>query len=269
MNSASDNHSTRNMPQHFKFIWSDGGISNDMVCVRCTMEALEIIDKHLERSTREVVKVNIQASVGSSEQAPYISNVCGKIQHSSKNIVREEIAHMQHLTDNGFGTFKCFYSPLCNLTIVNSGILTLFRGARQSEDVETVIDHVLDRSTITEQTIHMIVASARLPYSISTQDYHLQRAILNDSRWSANIISSISDNWQTVRSYRLESFNEQFLQSLGIESTYCKEVLINITCKGSVNMFMSMHNNARFYVGVEKKVMFVFEFLFTIIRENS
>ena len=257
------------MNWHIKFFWSDYGVTNDIVHAKSVMEVFEVIDRHLESSTREMAKICVKQCSKSREQTPYISNICGKILHNSRDIIRMEVAHMQHVTDNGFGAFKCFYSPLCNLTVVNSGIITLFRGARYSEDVQTVIAHVLDCNTITQQSIHMIVASARLPYSISTQDYHLQRAILDDFRWSASMVSSISDNWQTVRSYRLQNFDASWLRSLDVAEAYCREMLVNITCKGSVNMFMSMHNEARFYVGVERQVMVIFEYLFQLIRENS
>ena len=257
------------MGHHIKFFWSDNGITNDIIVVHSIFDVFEVIDRRTAQSNYDILKITVHGCSESTEQNPYVSNICGKIYHNSRDIVREQVAHMQHVANNGFGDFKCFYSPLCNLTIVNSGILTLFRGARSSEDVMTVVEHVLDPQTITEKSIHMIVASARLPYSISVQDYELQRTLLDNSRWAGDIVSTISDNWQTVRSYRLRDFDTLWLNSLNTSDKYCREILVNITCKGSVNMFMSMHEQANFYEGVEKEVMWIFEYLFQTIKDSS
>lgn len=200
----------------------------------------------------------------------YFSNICGKIQHkySYTKKLRNAVEPFIVSTKNAFGSSMSVYSPLCNL-LLNNGGQTLFRGAASTEDVLAVVGHALDMNSVVAMYLHMIVANARLGRPVPMECRTLCDAMTKDPRWSAIQVVQPEDESHVV-CFKVKDFDATWLSALlpKVEA-YPTALLVNVSCHGSVSLFLTVGSGMQLTRGAEEDVRPLFAVFERVLLENT
>ena len=191
--------------------------------------------------------------------------MCGKISHySTTQVHRSEVMPFVQKLENRFGVFKCLYSPLCNFHTGCVGQTTLFRGARNSQDIQRTIAEGFVQEYVHSVKIHNIMASARLGVPVAktncmileqlqhTFECDIQKAVdVDDCMF---IHSFYFNNWSTKQE---KYFNLQPISSLRV----------NICRTGVINMFLSIRGGVFLHEEAENLYMLLFDNIFHTVQQ--
>ena len=198
---------------------------------------------------------------------PHFSNMCGKIMHHPHpNLVREGVRPLFQRIQNGFGRFDALYSRYCNLIMYDNRECTLFRGGRDTAEIDLVIRHSICDSCILSNTMHMMVASSGSGRSISMRCNYMLAMLTSDTRWKANAQECVEN--ESCRNFRLHNFDSAWLETL-CPGDICrpKTILLSVSIAGNINLFITPEQPVVFEVGVEAKILPIVSFFCAFITD--
>lgn len=184
----------------------------------------------------------------------YYTNICGKLDHYEVcSILRDEVMVYAKDHSDAFGNALCVFSPLCSLRISKAMTNTLYRGATCSTHIAHVLEHAIRPETIRNNSVHMIVASARLGHPVLMHHDFLASKLDDNRLWTCT--RHINDGeMQKYHSVRLSDFDGTWLTRCGLEDTAVPQsCLVNVCRTGTINMFVSISPGVSFAVGIEHR----------------
>lgn len=184
----------------------------------------------------------------------YYTNICGKVDHyEACCVVRDEVAVYAKDHSDAFGNAICVFSPLCSLRISKAMTNTLYRGGSCSSQIAHVLEHALRPETIRSNTVHMIVASARLGHPVLMHHDFMASRLGVECPWTC--VRHVNDGeMQKYHSLKLSEFDAAWLARCGLENTAVPQsCLVNVCRTGTVNMFLSISPGVPFELGIEHR----------------
>lgn len=208
---------------------------------------------HANHVAVQEVRVNTTGVLSCAlPQDVYYTNICGKVDHYDVcAVVRDEVAVYVKEYYDAFGSAFCMYSPLCSLRISKAMTNTLYRGGCCSLQIARVLDHALKPETIHANTVHMIVASARLGHPVLMHHDFLAYKLCLNSPWKCT--RHVNDGeMQKYHSLKLHGFDLEWLAKCGLQGALCPQsCLVNVCRTGTVNLFLSISPGVPFEIGIE------------------
>ena len=205
----------------------------------------------------EVSSVSVNNTRTLKQKNAYIANICGKISHySTTQIYREEIMPYVQKLQNRFGIFKCLYSPLCNFHTGCVGQITLFRGAKCSNQIQEAIVEAFAQEYIHNVKVHNIMASARTGIPIAKQNKMIGTQLCKF--FDCEMHSSLDgDDCMFIHSFFLQKWSKTTEQTFHLHEI--STVRVNICRTGVINMFLSIRGGVNLHDEAEKLYMPFFE----------
>lgn len=182
----------------------------------------------------------------------YIANICGKVEHFDVcRVTRAEVDPYLRDISDAFGSALCLYSRSCSLRISKALTNTLYRGGACSAAVAEVLEHALLPETVKSNTVHMIVASARLGRPVIMRDDFLARRMAAEPAWSCEHHLD-EHEMQKYHGLKLHAFDPDWLRAHGLDDPlHPHSCLVNVCRTGTVNIFVSITPGVPFEVGIE------------------
>lgn len=203
------------------------------------------------------------------EREVHFTNICGKIVHwYSPNVIKHSVMPLTFKINNNFGRFWGLYGPTCNLITSNNMSNTIFKAARSTSDVSTVISHALESDSIRHVVLHMIVASARICNPICLQSMLIDKKFQNDSRWTANTVVKTEEGAH-MKSISIVNINKEWIVSHDKTLIIPPKILVNMTKHGGVNIFLSLPPDVTMENEVEKRYLFVYHSIIELIEKYT
>ena len=246
------------MPRRVRFSTTDGVVFVRLLFAADASGYLSLLHSTLREieDSANVVVVSVRITEEACREIVardvYFCNICGRIRHYDViDVIREETRPVVMKLRNEFGHWNAIYSRLCNLVTSTNMSNTLFRGAASSRDVLEVVRHAIKTETILNMTLHMIVASARMPHPVAINSNVFNHSMKCDNIWKMRVEVTNSEAFFT-KCITLFDFTPAFLNMHAIPSANTpKSVQVNITRTGSVNMFMSLAGGVPFHEDIE------------------
>ena len=175
----------------------------------------------------------------------YFTNICGKCTHRpGKPVLRESVRAHTRSRHNAFGAFVSLYSPRGNLVVCQNARSTLFRGFVSTTNVKFLVDHSLYTEHIISDSVHLIVASARLGRPVDFDSTRLV-ALTQDTRWTCTPEPQAEDRCYRT-SWRLSAFAAGWLAEVAPDLRFAPlSIVLGTNRSGSVDFFVSMDLRTR------------------------
>jgi len=202
------------------------------------------------------------------ERFIYYSNICVKILHNRQDIFKNETHSVIKQNKNAFGNFDCLYSEYGNI-MSNSGDenrISLIRASTTTEDVMKLVEFSMNLNSISKMYLYMMVASCKLSHPVFVDSCYVETFLRTDKKWEFQNVYKIEDAKHS-RSFKLSNFDESWLKTMQAEDV--KSILIVMTSRGSVNMFLSLKMGTIFFVGIEEKFRKFHTFFFDLLNKYS
>lgn len=221
------------------------------------LSTVSMLVAHARSNGVAVQEVRTQASDSLSctdRQDLYYTNICGKVEHYEVcSVVRDEVSVYVKEHCDAFGSAQCVFSPYCSLRISKAMTSTLYRGGCCSRQIAHVLEHALRPETIRANTVHMVVASARIGHPVLMHHDFLAGKLAEGRPWQC--IRNVNDGeMQKYHSFKLYEFETAWLATCGLENGFVPQsCLVNICRTGTVNLFLSISPGVPFEVGIEHR----------------
>lgn len=202
------------------------------------------------------------------ERFIYYSNICVKVLHTRQDIFKNETQSVIQQNKNAFGNFDCLYSEYGNI-MSNSGDenrISLIRASTTTKDVMKLVEFSMNLNSISKMYLYMMVASCKLSHPVFVDNCYVEMVLRTDKKWRFQNVYKIEDSKHS-RSFKLSNFEESWLRQMQAEDV--KSILIVMTSRGSVNMFLSLAKGTIFFVGIEDKFRKFHTFFFDLLNKYS
>lgn len=169
----------------------------------------------------------------------YFTNICGKCVHKpGKPVLRDTVRAHTCTRENAFGAFLSLYGPRGNLVVCQNARSTLFRGFVSTADVRLVLDHSLYTEHVVSDSVHLVVACARLGRPVDFESTRLA-ALEKDSRWRCTPDCQAEDRCYRT-SWRLTEFAAEWLADVAPDLEFPPlSIALGANRSGSVDFFVS------------------------------
>lgn len=169
-----------------------------------------------------------------------IANMCGKLEHdSSGHYFKPSIRALLVTVANDFGHCECLYSAVANIQTTKGNKISLIRGARDSEALQSLISHVFWPGCVMSARIHNIMCTAQLSNAVSKLNNRICEILTNECKCRAHS-TLLLDDCMFAHSLLLDNFCSTFLQAHGVHDTNFKSVRVNVCRSGVVNFFLAV-----------------------------
>jgi hypothetical protein len=214
------------------------------------------------------VATSVQSPLACADALPlYVTNVCGKVEHYDVcRVTRADVDPYLHDLTDAFGSALCLYSRSCSLRISKALTNTLYRGGGCTRAIAELLDHALLPATVKRNTVHMIVASARLGHPVLMRDDYLARRMAAEPAWTCEHHAN-EHEMQKCHGLKLHSFDPAWLRAHGLHGALCPQsCLVNVGRTGTVNAFVSISPGVAFEVGLELRYTRMLEAVLAAVR---
>lgn len=169
----------------------------------------------------------------------YYTNICGKCVHKpGKPVLRESVRAHTCVRENAFGAFLSLFSSRGNLVVCQNAQSTLFRGFVSVADVKFVLDHSMFTEHVVSDSVHLIVACARLGRPVDFGSTRLA-ALENDPRWRCAAEMQTEDRCYRT-SWRFSWFAAEWLAEVAPELQFPPlSIVLGTNHSGNVDFFVS------------------------------
>lgn len=233
-------------------------------------------EKHfLEAHGLSVECIRIQPTPGNmrahTEATPLrFTMICGKIVHWRMDSIHNENVKcfVRHHSD-GFGHFQVMYTIGCNFITSRNNDNTLFRAGCDSVEIDKMVKLVFTPNSVKACFAHLIIANARLGYAVHLDSPQLDHAMQQCPHWRTDPTIN-NDDMCYLKGFRIHSFNQTwFNDTFGVELLVPHRILINVSKKGHVNIFVNLNANTRFQKHVELDFKPLFDYLLGFVQYYS
>lgn len=206
--------------------------------------AVTTLIQHAEAAGLTVLEVQTEAAsalVCAPALPLHFSNICGKVEHYDVcKVIRDSVVPYVVAQNDSFGQALSLFSKQCSLCVSKAMTNTLFRGGNSLAEIAEVIEHALLPETIRRNTVHMIVASARLGWPVLMHEDLFVRKLQDTPHWHCQ--QNVTDEEkQKYHSIQLTRFSSAWLAQMNIaESNRPQSCLLNVCRTGAVNLFVSL-----------------------------
>ena len=181
------------------------------------------------------------------------TNMCGRVLHPIHarcvdNIYMPGIQPIMQFENGAFGDVAQIFTDAGNLCTCHNGQYTLVRGARSSKAVCDMLGMVMREGAVSDVSVHMLVASARLGHLVDTSSDMFMDCM--QALFSHVKVGECSlEGSERVTTVQLRQALPHVVTSFGCRGV--RQVLLSIGQKGSLNFFFSFHANAPLVLGFE------------------
>ena len=182
------------------------------------------------------------------------TNMCGRVLHamhtrSVANIYMPGVQPMIQFENGAFGDVAQIFTDAGNFCTCHNGQYTLVRGARCSKAVCDMLGMVMQKEAISDVSVHMLVASARLGHLVDTSSDMFMEC-LQGFFSHVELGESTLEGSERVKTVQLRQAHPHIASAF--ECKGVRQVLLSIGQKGSLNFFFSFHPNTPLVVGFEE-----------------
>lgn len=222
--------------------------------------ALQPAPAFLRRTSNEVFRRTLQ------QRDLHFTNLCGRVLHCDR--MRAVHPHMRMLfrsTTNDFGSFLHLSHLDGNLVTSYNRTTTLFRAGRDSQKVMDLLREVFDFENVSDVHLHMCVCAAHLgkPVRVAAgYNETLDSAFTKDSQLQVRLDYS-NEEMSAVKVICIDALDPALLNGLlgDCEAARPRQVLVHVGSLGFINIFAVMQANTKLTIGLERRLMPLFEFL--------